>query len=787
MRHFEINQTEHKTTQVGQPKKHESAVKQVSGTAHYIDDKPDAIDGLYGYPVLSSISCGQITSIDARQAELYEGVIKIISAKDIPGLNDVGPVFEGDVLLTDSQIHYHSQPVLLVVAQSYDIARKAARLIKIEYQHETPLLDIDTAIKNQDWVRPPKTFKLGSAEAELANSTHQLSGKICIGGQEHFYLEGQISTATPTEDGGMFIQCSTQNPTEIQHCVAKVLNRPFNFITVEMRRMGGGFGGKETQAAPWAALAAVAAFHTGKSVKIRLARADDFKITGKRHPFFNIYQVGFDHSGLINAADIQVNGYCGYSPDLSDSIVERAQFHADNAYYYPHARITGNRCRTNTVSHTAYRGFGGPQGMMTAEQLIDDIAYYLGKDPLEIRKLNLYRPGRDITPYHQKIEQFVLHDMIEHLEEKAQYWQRKVQIKAFNKNSAFIKKGLALTPVKFGISFTVQHLNQAGALVLIYTDGSIHVNHGGTEMGQGLNTKIAQIVAEAFSVDSETILVNATRTDKVPNSSPTAASSGTDLNGMAALNAANTIKQRLVDFISKHFDVALDQIKFIKNRVYFKNHELSFAELVNLAYINRISLSANGFYSTPKIHFNKEKGTGKPFFYFAHGVALAEVEIDILTGENTTTRIDILHDVGNSINPAIDIGQIEGAFIQGMGWLTTEDLKWNQDGSLASFGPATYKIPAIGDTPAKFNVELYDSANPETSVFRSKAVGEPPFMLGLSVWAAIRNAIASITDYKYAPDLDTPATPEVILNAVEAAQKWQAQHSFTETEDVQNA
>ncbi len=787
MRHFEINKTELKTSQVGKSIKHESAVKQVSGTAHYIDDKPHPSGGLHGYPVLSNISCGRIVSIDTREAEHSEGVVKILSAADIPGENDVGPVFKGDILLADDKIDYHSQPILLVVADSYEAARKAAQLVKIEYKTEKPQLDIATAINNKDWVRPPQVMSLGDAEAELAKSKHKLNGQLTIGGQEHFYLEGQISTATPTEDGGMFVQCSTQNPTEIQHTVAKVLNRPFNFITVEMRRMGGGFGGKETQAAPWAALASVAALHTGKSVKIRLARADDFKITGKRHPFFNTYQVGFDDDGLIEAANIEVNGYCGYSPDLSDSIVERAQFHADNAYYYPNAKITGNRCRVNTVSHTAYRGFGGPQGMMTAEQLMDDIAYYLGKDPLDIRKLNLYRPGRDTTPYHQTVEQFIMQDMIEQVEEKAQYWQRISQIKAFNQSSPFIKKGLALTPVKFGISFTVQHLNQAGALVLIYTDGSIHVNHGGTEMGQGLNTKVAQIVAEAFSVDSETVLVNATRTDKVPNTSPTAASSGTDLNGMAALNAANTIKQRLVEFISRHFEVELAKIKFVDNQVCFGEQTLSFAEVVNLAYINRISLSSNGFYSTPKIHFDKEKGTGHPFFYFAHGVALAEVEIDTLTGENTTTRIDILHDVGNSINPALDIGQIEGAFIQGMGWLTTEDLKWNQDGSLASFGPATYKIPAVGDTPAEFNVELYDSANPETSVFRSKAVGEPPFMLGISVWSAIRNAIASITGYQYAPDLDAPATPEVILAAVEKAQAWQNEHNPLTTEDLQDA
>jgi xanthine dehydrogenase large subunit len=621
-------------------------------------------------------------------------------------------------------------------------------------------------------VRPPHALHRGDAQQAIKQAKHKINGELDIGGQEHFYLEGQVSIATPTEDGGMFIQCSTQHPSEVQHLVAKVLKQPFNYVTVEMRRMGGAFGGKETQAAPWACLAALAAYHTGKSVKIRLARSDDFKSTGKRHPFYNTYQVGFDDNGLIEGVDIHINGYCGYSADLSDAIVDRALFHADNAYYYPTAHINGNRCKTNTVSNTAFRGFGGPQGMIMAEQLVDDIAYYLGKDPLDIRKLNLYTPGRDLTPYKQKVEQFILQDMIAQMEQESDYWARKKAIEAFNKTSPIIKKGLSLTPVKFGISFTVQHLNQAGALIVIYADGSVHVNHGGTEMGQGLNTKIAQIVAQALSLDMQHILVNATRTDKVPNTSPTAASSGTDLNGMAALNAANELKQRLFEFASKHFEVNIDSLQLIDNQLIHEKGKISFPELINLAYLNRISLSTTGFYATPEIYYDREKAEGHPFFYFAYGIALSEVEIDLLTGENSLTRVDILHDVGNSINPALDIGQIEGAFIQGMGWLTTEDLSWNKEGVLASNAPATYKIPAIGDTPAEFNVTLYDSQNPATTVFKSKAVGEPPFMLGISVWSAIRNALASITDYRYAPSLNTPATAECILNAVQVAQQW---------------
>ncbi len=777
MRHFKTDKPSGLAKNaIGQSFAHESALKQVTGKAVYIDDKPEAINSLHAYPVLSTITCGHIVSIDTREALSIKGVVDIYSAKDIPGKNDVGPVFSGDILLTDDKIEYHSQPILLVVASSYQTARIAASKVKIEYQQTAAVLDIKQAMAEQHWVRPPHALHRGEPQQAINDAKHQINGELYVGGQEHFYLEGQVSTATPTEDGGMFIESSSQHPSEVQHLVAKILNKPFNYVTVEMRRMGGGFGGKETQAAPWACLAALAAFYTGKSVKIRLARGDDFKVTGKRHPFYNTYQVGFDDEGLITGVDIDINGYCGYSADLSDAIVDRALFHADNAYYYPAAHINGNRCKTNTVSNTAFRGFGGPQGMIVAEQIVDDIAYYLGKDPLHIRKLNLYTPGRDITPYKQKVEQFILQDMIAKMEVEADYWARKASIESFNQHSPIIKKGLSLTPVKFGISFTVQHLNQAGALVVIYADGSVHVNHGGTEMGQGLHTKIAQIVAQAFSIDMQHVLVNATRTDKVPNTSPTAASSGTDLNGMAALNAANTIKERLLTFASEHFAVKVDSLQLVNNQLIHEKGQISFPELINLAYLNRISLSSTGFYATPEIYYDREKAEGHPFFYYAYGIALSEVEVDVLTGENSVTRVDILHDVGNSINPALDIGQIEGGFIQGMGWLTTEDLSWNDKGQLASNAPATYKIPAIGDTPAEFNVTLYDSQNPATTVFKSKAVGEPPFMLGISVWSALRNAVASITDYQFAPSLNTPATAECILGAVQVAQDWLQDH-----------
>jgi len=771
MRHFKLP-NKNNTDTIGKSVFHESAIKQVCGTADYIDDYLELNNSLYGYPVVAPITCGKILSIDKSAALALEGVKVILSSDDIPGKKDIGPVFSGDPLLAGDEIFYHNQPVLLVIADSYKVARKAARLVTIECEETPAVLDIHDAIAKQHWVRPPHSMIKGDAPQAIAQSEHVISGELSIGGQEHFYLEGQVAIAQPNEDGGMFIQCSTQHPSEVQHLVAKVLNQPFNVVTVEMRRMGGAFGGKETQAAPWACLAALGAHHTGFPVKVRLARSDDFRLTGKRHPFYNKYQVGFNDDGVIDGVDIEVNGYCGFSPDLSDAIVDRAMFHVDNSYFYPTAKIVGNRCKTNTMSHTAFRGFGGPQGMIMAEMIMDDIARHLGQDPLTIRKANLYRPGRDITPYKQKVEQHIIKDMIEKLEQEGQYWQRRDAITTFNQTSPFIKKGLSMTPVKFGISFTVQHLNQAGALVNVYSDGSIQVNHGGTEMGQGLNTKIAQIVAQTFALDLDKVRITATNTDKVPNTSPTAASSGTDLNGMAALNAANTIKTRLINFISHHFDVDSAQITFADNVISYGKGEMSFPELISLAYVNRISLSSTGYYATPKIHYDRTKSEGKPFFYFAHGVALSEVEIDTLTGENTVTRVDILHDVGDSLNPAIDIGQIEGGFIQGMGWLTTEDLKWDDGGRLASFGPANYKIPAIGDMPTEFNVNLYDSANPETTVFRSKAVGEPPFMLSSSVWAAMRDAIASITDYKFSPQLDTPATPERVLAAVTEAKQF---------------
>ena len=755
---------------VGRSKKHDSADKHVAGEAIYVDDRPALRGELHAYVGQSTMAHANILSMDLSAVKAAEGVVAVITVEDVPGHTDIGPVFPGDPVLAIGKVEFIGQPLFAVAATSYDLARKAARLAKVEYEELEAVLTVKDALAKQNFVRPPFSMKRGDSDTAIATAAHQLSGEIVVGGQEHMYLEGQVSTAEPTEDGGMNIYTSSQHPSEVQKLVAEVLDIPLNKVLVDMRRMGGGFGGKETQAAPWACIAALLANVTKRPVKFKLARLDDMVMTGKRHPFENNYTVGFDQQGQIKGINIEVNGNCGYSPDLSDAIVDRAMFHSDNAYFLDQATITGNRCKLNTVSHTAYRGFGGPQGMMTIEMIMDDIARHLGKDPLDIRKVNLYgKDERNETHYHQTVEHNNLPEIISSLEQSSDYQARRKAITEYNANSLILKKGIALTPVKFGISFTVQHLNQAGALVHIYTDGTIHLSHGGSEMGQGLNIKVAQIVAEEFQVDVDTVAISAARTDKVPNSSPTAASSGTDLNGKAAEAAAKTIKQRLIDFACEKYEVKAEQVKFENNNVIVGEQTFSFAEFSQIAYMGRVSLSSTGFYKTPKIHFDRATGQGRPFFYFATGAAVSEVIIDTLTGEYKTVRTDISQDVGSSINPAIDIGQIEGAFVQGMGWLTTEELVWNEQGRLLSNNPATYKIPAINDAPEDFRVALVPNApNGERTIYNSKAVGEPPFMLGMSVWSALKDAIASVNDYKTSPTLDTPATPERVLFAVEA-------------------
>jgi xanthine dehydrogenase large subunit len=756
----------------GQSLAHDSAHKHVSGEAVYVDDMPELARTLHVAVGKSSITCGQITQLDLTAVRSAEGVIDVITLDDVPGEKDIGPVFKGDPLLADGRIEFHGQPIFAVAAESFEQAKRAVALAKVDYQTDTPILTIAAALQQNAFVRPAHVMQKGDVEAALQQAPKMLTGELYNKGQEHFYLEGQVSYVVPTEDGGMKVYTSSQHPTEVQKLVAEVLDVPINYVQTEVRRMGGGFGGKETQAAQWACLSAVFAKRLKRPIKMRLDRQDDMQLTGKRHDFYGRYRVGFDAQGKLCAADIELAGKCGYSPDLSDAIVDRAMFHIDNAYHYPAMRVLGQRCKTNTVSNTAFRGFGGPQGMLIGEGILDDVARAVGRDPLDVRLENLYQLG-DSTHYCQEIEDFPMAELMTNLARQCDYCSRRREIADFNQQHRFKKRGLALTPVKFGISFTIQFLNQAGALVHIYTDGSIHLNHGGTEMGQGLFTKVAQVVANEFDVDIDTIQVSATATDKVPNTSPTAASSGTDLNAKAAQNACLTIKSRLLDFAQQHYGVSREALRFCNNHLVVSAEQetwVTFADFIQLAYQNRVSLSSTGYYSTPKIHYNRDQANGRPFFYYALGASCSEVEVDTLTGEYKVLRTDILHDVGRSLNPAIDIGQIEGGFVQGMGWLTSEELIWDEQGRLASNAAANYKIPTSIDVPA-MSVTLWDKANSEETIYRSKAVGEPPLMHGISVWCALRDAAASVANYRVNPPLNTPATPEQVLNAVQYCQE----------------
>jgi len=754
---------------VGQARKHESADKHVSGEALYIDDRLEFPNQLHLAAKLSECAHAQIVALDVSACYAFPGVVRVMTWQDVPGTLDIAALTEGDPLLAQDKVEYVGQVVAVVAADDAETAWRAAQAIKVSYQPLPAQLDVRNALAQGDVVQESHCHRRGDAAAALARARHRLQGELQVGGQEHFYLETQIASVMPEEDGSMRVYSSTQNPTEVQKLVASVLGVPMHKVVIDMRRMGGGFGGKETQAAGPACLCALAAYLTGRPAKMRLNRRDDMLITGKRHPFYIRYEVGFDDNGLLCGVDIELAGNCGYSLDLSGSIVDRAMFHADNAYFLQDVVITGHRCKTHTASNTAYRGFGGPQGMMAIEQIMDHIARYLALDPLAVRKINYYgKHSRNVTHYQQPIEQNLLAEITAELEQSADYQARRAAIRDYNARNPLLKKGLALTPVKFGISFTASFLNQAGALVLIYTDGSIQLNHGGTEMGQGLNTKVAQIVAEVFQVDIERIQITATDTGKVPNTSPTAASSGTDLNGKAAENAALIIKQRLIAMLSSQHGVAAEQIVFSNGQVRVGEHYFSFEQVVQQAYFNQVSLASTGYYRTPKIFYDRDKAAGHPFYYFAYGAACAEVLIDTLTGEYRLLRADILHDVGDSLNPAIDIGQVEGGFVQGMGWLTSEELVWDEQGSLLTNGPASYKIPAIGDVPADLRVRLLENRqNPQDTVFHSKAVGEPPFMLGISVWCAIKDAVASLADYRVQPLIDAPATPERVLWGVQ--------------------
>ena len=754
---------------VGRSLNHESAIKHVTGQAQYVDDIALTADALHVATRGSDFAHGRILSMNLEAVRKADGVIDVITHLDIPGDPDVSPVYEGDLLLANDMVIYMGQPLFAVAATSLRLAKQACLLAEIKIEPLEPVLTIQSAMAQDDFVLPTRTFETGDSDAAMADAEHTIVSEQYVRGQDHFYLEGQISLAMPTEDGGVHVISSSQHPTEVQKLVASVLGMPINQVQAEVRRMGGGFGGKESQAAALACMASVFAIRTGRPVKYRMPRQDDMVQTGKRHDFWNRYKAGFDDRGVLKSVQMELAGLCGCTADLSEGIVDRAMFHADNAYFYPATRIRGYRCRTNTVSNTAFRGFGGPKGMIAAESMMDDIARAVGRDPLEVRLDNLYGHDRDVTPYGQKIEQHQLREIMEKLATDAGYAGRRAEITAFNRNGTNIRKGLALTPVKFGISFTTTHLNQAGALIHIYTDGSIHLNHGGTEMGQGLYTKIAQVVASTLGVNYERVQVTSTRTDKVPNTSPTAASSGSDMNGMAARDAALTLKQRLIAFISAEQGVESDRVRFADDQVHAGADSFSFETVIQRAYLARVQLSATGFYKTPDVHFDKDSGKGHPFFYFANGAALSEVLVDSLTGEYRVSRVDILHDVGASLNPALDIGQIEGGFVQGMGWLTSEELLWDESGRVISNSPANYKIPTAYDVPEKLTVSLYDEPNLVETIHRSKAVGEPPLMLALSVWCALRDAAASFAGYEINPPLGAPATPEQVFNAIQAA------------------
>ncbi len=751
---------------------HDSAEKHVTGRAEYTDDLTEPTGTLHAALGLSQIAHGKILSMDLDAVRAAPGVVAVLTAEDIPGENDVSPNgLHDDPIFAPGLVQFWGQPVFAVVAETRNLARHAAALARIEYEALPHALDpIAARDAGMGYVCTPLTLKRGEAKQGLAASPRRIQGRFSVGGQDHFYLEGQIAMAVPGEDDEVTIHVSTQHPSEVQHMVAHALMVPSSAVVVNVRRMGGGFGGKETQMNLFACVAAIAAKKLGRAVKIRPDRDEDMEATGKRHDFVIDYDVGFDDQGKIRAVEGDFYARCGFSADLSGPVTDRALFHADNAYYYPDVELRSHPMKTNTVSNTAFRGFGGPQGVIVAERIVEEIGYALGKDPLEIRKANLYQNGQ-LTPYHQEVEDQILPRIFEELEASSDYHARRQAVLDWNAKGGVIRKGIALTPVKFGISFTATWFNQAGALIHIYNDGSLHLNHGGTEMGQGLNTKVAQVVAEAMGVSIDRIRITKTTTEKVPNTSATAASSGTDLNGMAALNACEKLIARLKEFGAETHGISPDEVE-IGEVVRLGDKTMGFAEFIRSAYMARIALSATGFYKTPKIHWNRQTGQGRPFFYYAYGASVSEVSVDTLTGEYVIERADVLHDVGRSLNPILDKGQVEGAFVQGTGWLTCEELWWDAKGRLRTHAPSTYKIPLASDRPKVFNVNLAEwSVNRERTIKRSKAVGEPPFMLGISVFEALGMAVASVADYRECPRLDAPATPERVLMAIERLRK----------------
>ena len=754
---------------VGQSLAHDSAHLHVSGAAAYTDDLPEPRDLLHIAVGMSAKAHARVRNIDLSDVIAAAGVIDTCVASDIPGENNCGPIIHDEQIMAAEAAEYVGHALFAVAAETVDQARKATRLANVDYEERAAILDIMDAVAKQSFVLPSETIRRGDPEKAIADAPHKLKRHIDLGGQDQFYLEGHIAMAVPQEDGGLLVYSSTQHPDEVQHLVARATDRPVKDVVCICRRMGGAFGGKESQAATIACIAAIMASKTGRACKLRLDRDDDMIMTGKRHDFVIEYEVGFDDDGIIHGVDFMFASRCGISADLSGPVNDRTMFHCDNAYFLENVNITSHRCKTNTVSNTAFRGFGGPQGMHAIEYVIDDIARTLQLDALQVRRRNFYGIGeRNITQYSQEVDDNIINEVVDQLEVDSDYTRRCAAVRQFNASSAVLKRGIAMTPVKFGISFTATHLNQAGALVHIYRDGTVHLNHGGTEMGQGLFIKVAQVAADELGITVDKIRINASDTSKVPNASATAASSGSDMNGKAAQNACAKIRNRLVEFAAQHFDVPEAQVEITANQVKAGDTQLSFEELIQLAWLGRVKLFASGFYKTPKIHYDRETFSGRPFFYYAYGAAVSEVVVDTLTGEYRVTRVDILHDCGDSLNPAMDIGQVEGGFIQGVGWLTSEELCWNDAGELTTHAPSTYKIPTCSDLPVDFRVQLLqNAANREDTIYRSKAVGEPPLMLGLSVFHAIRDAIA--TTERPLPDLHAPATPEAVLWAIEGA------------------
>ncbi|AXI47817.1 xanthine dehydrogenase molybdopterin binding subunit [Sulfitobacter sp. SK012] len=783
---------------VAKPLPHDAARLHVTGTARYVDDIPLPADTLHIAFGLSTIAAGTLDAVDLSAVNSAPGVVAVLTADDLPHANDVSPSNHDEPLLAMGQVHYVGQPIFMVIATSHLAARAAARLGEFAFTPATALLSIeDSLAANSRFEDGPRIYTKGDPDAAFQTAPQNLTGSIIVGGQEHFYLEGQASLALPQEGGDMVVHSSTQHPTEIQHKVAEALGTPMHSVRVEIRRMGGGFGGKESQGNALAVACAIAAARTGKPCKMRYDRDDDMIITGKRHDFRIDYTVGFDSDGRIQALDFKQYVRCGWAMDLSLPVADRAMLHADNAYHLSDVRITSHRLKTNTQSATAFRGFGGPQGVVGIERVMDHIAQHLQRDPHEVRRANYYADSaqepssgtlqdtqsatnaasRDAptakaatvqtTPYHQPVTDCVINALTDRLASSSDYVARRAAIAAWNAEHPVLKRGIALSPVKFGISFTLTHLNQAGALVHVYQDGSIHLNHGGTEMGQGLFQKIAQVAAARFGVSTDLVKITATDTGKVPNTSATAASSGTDLNGMAVQAACDTIRTRMSEHLAELHQTTPEAVHFEDGMVSIDETKITFAQAAASAYVNRVSLSATGFYKTPDIEWDRIKGRGRPFFYFSYGAAVTETVIDTLTGENRILRADILHDAGASLNPALDIGQIEGGYVQGAGWLTTEELVWDAKGVLKTHAPATYKIPSCSDRPDVFNVALWDQPNPAQTIYRSKAVGEPPLMLGISAYLALADAVAACGPNF--GDLQTPATAEAVLNAVERA------------------